>query len=58
MKFVGMHPDWMRFWVQFGVEIDRKNLTAVTKFSYLKEFVIPKVRILIDGLLFTSEGYN
>ena len=48
----------MRFWGQFDVEIDRSNLTLVTKFSYLKEFVDPKVRILIDGLPFTSEGHN
>ena len=39
----------MQFWGQFDVEIDRSNLTLVTKFSYLKEFVNPKVRILIDG---------
>ena len=30
----------------------------MSKFSYLKESVIPKVRLLIDSLPFTSEGYT
>ena len=58
MKFKGTQLDWMQFWGQFDVEIDRSNLRPVTKFSYLKEFVNPKVRILIDGLPFASERYN
>ena len=29
----------------------------MSKFSYLKELVIPKVRFLIDSLPFTSERY-
>ena len=28
------------------------------KFSYLKEFLEPKARSIIDGLPYTSEGYN
>ena len=48
----------MQFWGQFDVEIERSNLTSATKFSYLNKFVDPKVRILIDGVPFTSEGYN
>ena len=57
-KFNGTHLDWVRFWSQFEVEIDKSNLPAVTKFSYLKELVIPKVRASINGLPFTTEGYN
>ena len=30
----------------------------MSKFSYLKELLIPRVRLLIDGLPFTSEGYS
>ena len=30
----------------------------MSKFSYFKELVIPKVRYLIDGLPFTREGYT
>ena len=33
-------------------------MVAITKFSYLKEFVDVKVRKTIDGLPFTAEGYN
>ena len=33
-------------------------MAAITKFSYLKEFVVPKVRKSIDGLPFTPEGYE
>ena len=47
-----------RFWNQFSVEIDSSRLASVTKLSYLKEFLEPKVRSIIDGLPFNSEGYN
>ena len=30
----------------------------MTKYSYLKELVDPKIRKEIDGLLFSSEGYE
>ena len=33
-------------------------MAAVTKFSYLKELVNPKVKTSIDGLPFTTEGYQ
>ena len=56
--FNGTHLDWVRFWSQYEVEIDKSKLPAVTKFSYLKEFVIPKVRASINGLPFTTERYN
>ena len=32
--------DWPHFWNQFKAEIDRSELAAITKFSYLKEFVL------------------
>ena len=57
-KFKGTHLDWLIFWEQCDVEIDRSNLTIVTNFSYLKYFVDPNMRILTDGLSFTSEEYN
>jgi len=57
-KFDGSHFDWFRFWNQFETEIDKSNLPNVSKFSYLKELVIPRVRTAIDGLPFTSEGYT
>ena len=57
-KFDGTHFDWFRFWNQFESQIDKCDLPQVSKFSYLKELVIPKVRLLIDSLPFTSEGYT
>ena len=56
--FDGTHLDWFRFWNQFETQIDKNDLPPVSKFSYLKELVIPKVRLLIDSLPFTSEGYT
>ena len=57
-KFDGTHADWLRFWNQFEAEIHAAEIPAVTKFSYLKELVMPKVRIAIQGLPFTTEGYE
>ena len=56
--FQGTHIDWMRFWNQFETEIDKAEVSAITKFSYLKELLVPNVRVYIDGLLFTTEGYE
>jgi len=33
-------------------------MAAVTKFAYLKDLLEPKVRAVIDGLPFSSEGYE
>lgn len=57
-KFQGTFLDWMRFWNQFETEIDKAKLTQVAKFSYLKELLVPSVRASIDGLPFTTEGYE
>ena len=57
-KFSGELTDWLRFWNQFEAEIDRSEVAGVTKFSYLKELVDPKVKTAIDGLPFTTEGYE
>ena len=39
---------------QFETEIE----TQEAKFSYLKELLVPTVRASIDGLPFTTEGYE
>ena len=44
-------------WNQFETEIDQVQISSISKFSYLKELLVPKVRLLTDGLPFTSEGY-
>ena len=55
-KFDGTHFDWFRFWNQFESQIDKCDWPQVSKCSYLKELVIPNVRLLINSLPFTSEG--
>ena len=57
-KFDGTSLDWFRFWKQFENEIVKSELGPVSKFSYLKELLIPRVRLLIEGLPFISEGYS
>ena len=57
-KFQGTFLDWTRFWNQFETEIDKAKLTQVAKFSYLKELLVPSVRAIVDGLPFTTEGYE
>ncbi|XP_028418013.1 uncharacterized protein LOC114543407 [Dendronephthya gigantea] len=57
-KFQGTHLDWQRFWGQFEKEIDKAEISPITKLSYLKELLIPKVRAFIDGLPFSTEGYE
>ena len=57
-KFNGTPLDWLRFWNQFEAEIDKAEVAAMTKFSYLKELVDPKVRSTIGGLPFTTESYE
>ena len=57
-KFQGTFLDWTRFWNQFEIEIDKAKLTQVAKFSYLKELLVPNVRASVDGLPFTTEGYE
>ena len=42
----------------FGANLPKESLHAITKFSYLKEFVVPTVRRSIDGLPFTADGYE
>ena len=57
-KFQGTFLDWQRFWNQFETEVDKADIAPVSKFSYLKESLITKVRLTIDGLPMTTEGYE
>ena len=57
-RFQGTHLDWLRFCSQFELEIYKTSITQVTKFSYLKELLIPKVRASVDGLPYNTEGYE
>ena len=57
-KFDGSHTDFLRFWNTFTEEIDKTAISATSKFSYLKELLGTKQRTQIDGLPFSTEGYN
>ena len=50
--------DWPRFWGQFSETIEKTNVTAITKFSYLRQLLDSKVRRTIEALPFTPECYN
>ena len=43
-KISGELMEWPRFWKQFEAEIDRSEVAAVTKFSYLKELADPRLK--------------
>ena len=58
IKFDGTALDWFQLWNQFETEIDQVQISTISKFFYLKELLVPKVRLLIDGLPFTSDGYT
>lgn len=57
-KFNGKLANWYPFWNVFEAEVDKTDVPTVTKFAYLKEWLEPKVRAGIDGLPFTTEGYE
>ena len=58
-KFNGSYTDWLRFWSIFEVEIDScSDLAGVTKLAYLKDLLLTKVRAEVNGLPFSSEGYE
>ena len=56
-KFEETALDWFWFWNQFEIEIDQIQISPISKFSYLKEHLVPKERLLIDGLPSKSDGY-
>ena len=57
-KFDGSFMDWPRFWGQFNEAIDKSSIAPITKFTYLRELLSPKVKRCVETLPFTSEGYN
>ena len=57
-KFNGDVSNWLTFWNKFEAEIDKSDLTPTTKFAYLKEMLEPRVRTEVDGLPFSTEGYE
>ena len=42
-KFVGTAIDGFRLWIQFETKTDEADINPVSKLSYLRELLIPKV---------------
>lgn len=57
-KFTVEVTDWLRFWNEIEAEIEGSEVAGGTNFSYLKELVKPKVKTTIEGLPFSTEGYE
>ena len=55
-QFNGAHINYFSFRNQFKIQIDKSELSSVMKLSCLKEMIIPKVPLLIEGLLWNTEG--
>ena len=55
--FSGDYKDWVRFWNQFSVEVDRSTISEISKFNYLLELTEGKPRNNILGLPPTTDGY-
>ena len=56
-KFEGIHLEWSQLWNQFKTKIDKANISAISTFFYLKDFLLPKVRALIGGVPFMFKRY-
>ena len=50
--------DWYRFWSQFEASVENTDMAPVLKFSHVKESLPQCVRLLVDGLLLSIEGYE
>ena len=57
-KHDGTYEKWLSFWNKFEAEIDAADIPPVTKSAHLKELLESDVCELIDGLPFSSEGYE
>ncbi|XP_046862875.1 uncharacterized protein LOC124456481 [Xenia sp. Carnegie-2017] len=53
----GGNMDWPRFWGQFTETVDKSNIAAINKFTYLCGFLGPKVKRQIESLPFITEGF-
>ena len=57
-KYDGTEEKWLSFSNKFEAEIDAADIPPVTKSAHLKELLESDVCELIDGLPFSSEGYE
>ena len=56
-KFEGTALDWFRFCNQFEIETEQVQISPISQLSFLKKHLVPKVRLLIDGVPFASTSY-
>ena len=55
--FSGDFKDWVRFWNQFSVEVNRSTISKISKFNYFLELTKSKPRYDILGLPHTTDVY-
>ena len=48
-KFEGTFLDWSQFWNQFETETDQVQISPISKFFYINELLVTKVRLLKMG---------
>ena len=56
--FRGNLTKWIGFWEQFKVSVDKKNLNAVTKFTYLRSLLSGEAAASLTGLTLTATNYE
>ena len=56
-KFEGTALGQFRFCNQFEIETERVQISPISQLSILKKYLVPKVRLLIDGVPFASTSY-
>lgn len=49
-RLKGMYQAWLPLWNKFVTEVNSADLAPVSKFTYLKELLKPKIRVSIDDL--------
>ena len=57
-KWDASYAKWLSFLNKFTAEIDKMEISLGTNFAYLKELLCSDVLEEVDGLPFTTEGYQ
>lgn len=56
--FSGDFTEWTGFWEQFQVSVDKTNLNAVTKFTYLRSLLSGEAAAAITRLTLSATNYE
>ena len=57
-KFSGIITEWPSWWDQFKATIDRSDLPAITKMTYLHNLLEGESKSVIEGLTLTEKHYD